>query len=106
MTTKSKAGATTQKRLFTSRYKPPTAAARKNAEALAAIVRGVVVDAGPRALVSTYSSKKLPKIAGSVECRGPVVSVFFEDISARDAGAMLAALALTYGKSKKRGGKR
>jgi len=106
MTTKSKAGATTRKRLFTSRYKPPTAAARKNAAALAAIVGGVAEDVGRRCMVFTHSSKKLRKIVGSVECRGPVVSLFFEDISARDAGAMLAALALTYGKSKKRGNKR
>ena len=105
MTTKSKAGATTLKRLFTNKYKAPTAAARKNATALAAIVGGVAEDVGRRCMVFTHSSQKLSKIVGSVECRGPVVSVFFEDISARDAGVMLTSLALTYGKLKKRGGK-
>ena len=87
-----------------AKYKPPTVAARKNAAALAAIVGGVVVDAGSRCMMYTYSSKKLSKIDGAVECRGPVVTVVFEDISVRDAGAMLAVLAFMYGK--KRGGKR
>ena len=106
MTTKSKAGATTLKRLFTNKYKAPTAAARKNATALAAIVGGVAEDVGRRCMVFTHSSQKLSKIVGSVECRGTVVSLFFEDISARDAGAMLTALVLTHEKSKKRGSER
>jgi hypothetical protein len=84
----------------------PATEARTNAAALAKIIDGIAKDVGRRCMVFTHSSKKLPKIEGSVECRGSTVTLSLVDISAPDAGAMLATLVLTRGKSKKRKAKR
>ncbi len=102
MTTKSKAGATTRKRLFASKYKPPTAAARKNAAALAKIIGGTAEDVGRRCTVQIGLSQKLPNIDGSVECRDAVVSLILLDISPGEVGAMLMTLVYARGGWKNR----
>jgi hypothetical protein len=90
----------------TSKNTGPDAAARKNAGALAIIVGGVAKDVGRRCMVFTYSSKRLPKIEGAIECRDSTVTVTLVDISAPEVGAMLATLVLMRGEAKKRKAKR
>jgi hypothetical protein len=85
----------------TSKKTGPTAAAKKNAEAMAIIVGGVAEDVGRRCVVFTYLSKKLRNIEGSIECRDSTVTVSLVDISAPEAGALLATLVLMCEESKK-----
>jgi hypothetical protein len=85
-----------------SKNKGPTTTARKNAAVMARIVGGVAEDCGLRCMVNTYTSKKLAKIEGAVECRGSTVTVSLVDISAHDAGVMLLALEYSRGGWKNR----
>jgi hypothetical protein len=84
----------------------PSAEARANAATLAKIVGGSAVDAGRRCMVNIGLSQKLPGIDGSAECRDAVVSLILLDISVAEVGALLEALVLTRGKSKKQKARR
>jgi hypothetical protein len=84
----------------------PATEARTSAAVLAKIIGGTAENAGRRCMVFTRSSQKLSKIEGSVECRGSTVTLSLVDISAPEAGAMLATLVFMRGESKKRKAKR